>query len=322
MHAQAAPPGDGFTRNPNWIFDLMPALTPAQYKVLSAAVRLTYGWNSDWTDASAADVAEMTGVARPTVAAILNTFAAVGLITREPGSRNGYRWCLNPMTCADLSSKLTDHKATCQQSLQLPVILDDNYLSSKMTAYIRKKDRKDRKDRERTRGEKQAARESPATEQIATPDRPVRTPPPRAAPPPPPREVTQPRLVEADMPDPVDVYRTVAGVRKPNQAQRRAIVARVTGHADLWREVCDRFARNGWNVRAVDNLLDAYDKAVAERRRHDAAAAERERQARDREIVQLTDEERAENLRRLEEARRRLGFLQPPAARVAIGRPA
>lgn len=88
-----------------------------------------------------------------------------------------------------------------------------------------------------------------------------------------PAEVEQPRLVDAEMPDPVDIYRTVAEVSKPNKAQREAIRARVTGYVEVWREVCALFRSSGWNVRNVPNMLDRYDKHVAERRKVEAREA-------------------------------------------------
>lgn len=126
-------------------------------------------------------------------------------------------------------------------------------------------------------------------QQVARPEQLVRS----AAPP---VEVEQPRLVDAAMPDPVDVYRQVAGVKKPTQAQREAIRRHVTSHPDLWREACDYFARNAYNVRKVDNLIDRYQKAVAEAQKLAAAAkrAEEERRRREdeREQPYATLEER------------------------------
>lgn len=111
--------------------------------------------------------------------------------------------------------------------------------------------------------------------------------------------------------DPVAIYREATGVAKPNKAQRLAISQHVTGHTDLWREVCERFARNAWNVRRVDNLLDAYDKAVGERRRAEARAAEERERQRAQAPVVISEEQRAANIRKLEEARQRFALFRP-----------
>lgn len=149
--------GDSYTRNPNWTYDLMPVVTPAQYKVISAAVRLTYGWHQEWTDASAQTVADMTGMNRTTVSLIFNTFVEVGLIDREPGPRNSYRWRLVPITpaellsraTANLLSKATDDTATCRLRQQLPVVSDNSHLLSKATTHIKEERKsKERKERE------------------------------------------------------------------------------------------------------------------------------------------------------------------------------
>ncbi len=156
--------------------------------------------------------------------------------------------------------------------------------------------------------------------QLNQPVRPARNPTPRVppAPPAPPAEAAQPRLVETADADPVAIYREVAKVAKPNEAQRAAIRARVTERVEIWREVCERWRRQGWNARAVDNLLDAYAKGVADAQRaeaHAAAEAAERRRKRD-EDPRCTPEQRAENLRRLAERAREVAAMP---SRSSIG---
>lgn len=92
-----------------------------------------------------------------------------------------------------------------------------------------------------------------------------------------PAEIVQPRLVDADVPDPVDVYREVCKVQRPNQVQRESIRAAVTAYPDEWRKVCAHWMLNSWNVRKVENLLDAYQKAIIERRKVEAREQEAQR---------------------------------------------
>jgi hypothetical protein len=142
-------------------------------------------------------------------------------------------------------------------------------------------------------GEAPPATTAPAPEATPRPDRPARNPsPPVALPPSPqlatatptpasagqvPAEIEQPRLVDAEMPDPVKVYQEVCKVKRPNEVQRKKIREVVTAYPDEWRGVCERWMLNGWYTGKVENLLDAYAKAVIERRKADARRAETER---------------------------------------------
>ena len=329
--------GDGYTRTPHWTYDLMPVVTPAQFKVIAAAVRLTYGWHQEWTDASAQTVAELTGINRSTVAEILNFFVALELIERTAGERNSYRWRLVPTTPVDLSAKATAHLSakatgddlTCRLRRQLPVASGDSHLSAKATTYKEeRKSLKKGKERERTAPAAPAPKataqsnQGTATVETATPQQSARTPNPpvSAAPPSPlptgtptcasarpaPVEVEQPRLVDAEIADALTVYRQVAGVKTPNQAQRAAIREHVTSDLDLWREACDYFARNSFNVRKIDNVIDRYQKAVKGRRAEEAAQREAEERRRQAAPVHLTPEEQERRRRLIEEGMAKL----------------
>lgn len=129
---------------------------------------------------------------------------------------------------------------------------------------------------ERTRPPERPARTNPHPVALTPPPLPTGTPTPAVAGQVP-AEIAQPRLVDADMPDPVDVYREVCKVQKPNQVQRDTIRAAVTAYPDEWRKVCAHWMLNSWNVRKVENLLDAYRKAVIERRKVEARDAETRR---------------------------------------------
>jgi len=59
----------------------------------------------------------------------------------------------------------------------------------------------------------------------------------------------------------VGIYTRSTG-RRPNQVQRDAITAAIEDLA-RWRETVESFQLNGWNTRAVENLIDNYRKRVA-----------------------------------------------------------
>lgn len=120
--------------------------------------------------------------------------------------------------------------------------------------------------------ESHASRARTADESQTIQSAPEPSPPPIPPAPPAPVAADQPRLLDTPDADPVAIYREVCKVYKPNQEQREAISAFVVRRLDLWREVCVQFRRNGWNVRAIDNLKDAYTKALATADRQDVIA--------------------------------------------------
>lgn len=68
---------------------------------------------------------------------------------------------------------------------------------------------------------------------------------------------------QADLPlddDPVSVYSRICEAR-PNQQQRQSISSTITDIA-AWREVCERWARNGYVVQRLDRMFQAYNERV------------------------------------------------------------
>jgi len=320
---------EGFTRTPNWVYALMSTLLPAPYLVLEAAVRLSIGWNDEWSESTAKDIADLTGLQRSTVTTILGAFAEIGLTERGERQPRGYRWRLVPMSpdavtmsAQTMSAQTTSYTNRCRLTRHINVDSDDITMSAQTTSYIRNKDRvlkTGKTERERTAPAAPAAPaleataqsnqdtatvETEPTQQSArTPNPPVPAAPPsplptgtptRASARPAPVEAEQPRLVDAEMGDAVAVYRQVAGVKAPNQAQRAAIREHVTSDLDLWREACDYFARNSFNVRKIDNVIDRYQKAVKSRQAEQERQRELEqrRQAAQAPAEDLTPEQR------------------------------
>lgn len=73
-----------FTCIPNVIFDYwMERLTPAQFKVLLAICRKTFGWHRTEDKISLNQIAEMTGVSRRRVIDYVNVLIGHGLIEKE-----------------------------------------------------------------------------------------------------------------------------------------------------------------------------------------------------------------------------------------------
>lgn len=209
-----------FTRGPNWTYNLLGVTTPAEYKVLSACVRMTYGWSEEWSEATAGDIAELTHLQRTTVVAILAKFVAVGLLERMTGYRNSYRWRLVEVSADhyELSAQTTDETMNCRPTRQLTVGSDDSKLSAQTTPYIRKKERVKKE-------EKSAADAAPAVQQTTT------------------TEITQPPLLALSEPDPPVAATPLpaAPARKPRATPKRptatpeqAAIRRALLDAAMW----------------------------------------------------------------------------------------
>ena len=85
---------DAYTQAPNWLFDLMPDIPHAAFKVAMALARLTFGWWEEWTEANTRQVAEMTGISRSTVIDHLAWLVNAGVVERAPMANNAYRYRL------------------------------------------------------------------------------------------------------------------------------------------------------------------------------------------------------------------------------------
>jgi phage replication O-like protein O len=262
-------PASAFTQVPNWLIEAMPKMTGAQVMVCLAVARRTLGWQKDADTISLSQLHDDTGLDRETLIEATRWLSdEAKILTRTPAPRNGFTYQLTYQSEIPTSRKIRLVKAITSRKIRPDLVgfSDPQY-----------------KDKEKTlpTGEAPSAT-APRPERPPRSDRPARNPnPPVAlAPPSPAAEVEQPRLVEAEIPDPITTYREVAGVKRPNQEQRAKIREVVIGYPDEWREACSFFARNGFNVRAIDNLLDRYRKLVVERRKVEARERETERQRR------------------------------------------
>jgi phage replication O-like protein O len=78
-----------YTKIPNSIFDILPALSGTQAKVIMAIYRATSGWQRNSAPLSLSTLAKMTGASVRQISDALNHLVAIQLITRMP-SVNGF----------------------------------------------------------------------------------------------------------------------------------------------------------------------------------------------------------------------------------------
>jgi len=260
----------GYTAVPNWLIDCASTLSPAAFAVAVVICRLTVGWQKESDAISIGRLQTLTGLSKPTIIVALRALRAAGIL---------------------------EHVGIGHRSMGIYRLVKNTDRSSTLTGKEFLPDLVKNIDTQKKHKESSSYEEpTPAiSEPVTAPARPL-APPVALAPPLPrlptgtptravarqvPTDAEQVRLVDAEIADPVEIYRLVAEVTRPNQAQRAAIRAEITSHPDVWHAVCATFRRNGWNVRKLDNLLDAYRKGVIDRLSALARAAEAERAAAD-----------------------------------------
>jgi hypothetical protein len=277
---------EGYSKTEHWLADNIKVhrRPPSVTVLLVILIRQTAGWQRDEVTLGIKQLAEMCGLSAQGTRNAITYALKYGLIKREFAGNDGhtYRVLGGSTECSPLGDQLSVGGSTeCARGLHSV----DPYKDKKETLPT---------------GEQTPAVTAPSApepKRQPQPDRPVRTNPlPVALTPPPlatatptpaaagqvPAEIEQPRLVDADIADPVDVYKAVCKIKKPNEVQRKKIREVVTGYVDEWQGVCERWMLNGWYAGKVENLLDAYAKAVIERRKVDARAAETRRQEAER----------------------------------------
>jgi phage replication O-like protein O len=78
-----------YTKIPNSIFDILPALSGTQVKVIMAIYRATSGWQRNSAPLSLSTFAKMTGASIRQISDALNHLVEIQLVTRLP-SVNGF----------------------------------------------------------------------------------------------------------------------------------------------------------------------------------------------------------------------------------------
>jgi len=88
----------GFTQTPNVVFDyFMSELTPAEFMVLSAVCRKTYGWHKKDDSISISQFIDMTKMSINTVRASLRSLIKIGVVvkTKDCDKKNAARYKIN-----------------------------------------------------------------------------------------------------------------------------------------------------------------------------------------------------------------------------------
>jgi hypothetical protein len=86
------------TQIPNVLLDvIMPAVSPATWKIISCVARQTYGWQKRWDAISISTVEKKTGLSNRFVIDTMEEMRDAGLLLRREGERKefGYEYSLN-----------------------------------------------------------------------------------------------------------------------------------------------------------------------------------------------------------------------------------
>lgn len=107
-----------FTQIPNEILDRMHEMTPAEFKVLVAICRKTFGWHKERDIISLTQLEEMTGLSRTAVQAGIMAGIARGILERTKVGRQSFSYHL--LVVSDYQST----EATSSPKLPVPVVSD------------------------------------------------------------------------------------------------------------------------------------------------------------------------------------------------------
>lgn len=92
---------ESFTKTPNFVFDLMPQLSPAEFKVLMVIVRKTYGYREEWAQISFSLFAEMTGLTRQGVFNCVESLMTAGHIERRQVGAQSFEYQVKPFNSVE-----------------------------------------------------------------------------------------------------------------------------------------------------------------------------------------------------------------------------
>lgn len=73
---------------------VMPAVSPALWKVICAVIRKTKGFQKEWDEISLTQLEKLTGLSRPTVSQCAQEGLEMGILLRKPKGQ-GYRYSIN-----------------------------------------------------------------------------------------------------------------------------------------------------------------------------------------------------------------------------------
>lgn len=121
-----------FTQIPNDLLDKMADMSPAEFKVLMAICRKTFGWRKSHDVISLSQLEEMTGLSRTAVQAGIMAGIKRGMLERTPAGKQAFSYHL--LVASDYQSTET----TSSERLPKPVVSDNQQLV--VSDYTQKKE--------------------------------------------------------------------------------------------------------------------------------------------------------------------------------------
>lgn len=101
----------GWTRTPNFIYDLMPSMKAAELKVVMAISRQTSGWQRDCATMRLADIEALTGLSHPSVVSGIKDAMAHGILGREVQGETFVYWLIDPCETDDIVKNFNTEEA-------------------------------------------------------------------------------------------------------------------------------------------------------------------------------------------------------------------
>lgn len=229
-----------YTQIPNAILDNMPSMTSAEFLVVMAICRQTFGWHKKSEKISLTQLQELTGLGRHAVMDALEAALAGGWITRKPAGQT-FRYTVNILEVAARNTRqLQEVVARKQHQSQNSTGAETAPVTGAETAPLaaRKQHQSDADLLERI-GPPKERKETNYKESTAT-------------------RVESARVVQPKQPPApaVTIWHELTGLQ-PNQSQATLIAQTVTD-CDLWRSRLTEWLANGYKPASVSSQLDVY----------------------------------------------------------------
>lgn len=232
-----------YTKIPNSIFDILPALSGTQVKVIMAIYRATSGWQRNSAPLSLSTFAKMTGASIRQISDALNHLVDIQLITRLP-SVNGFIY--HPMHVFECQSDANSIAKTAIEEIAIEEIatpLLQKLLPNKETE-INQSPIGDKPKVKREKKQKPDVQEAPKEETALT------------------------------------VFRTNHRLHVPI-AIREEVMATVTD-LTRWNEVCREWVSRGYRRGNVDGCLKVYKEGWNNAKKSPVRGAEQQQQREER----------------------------------------
>ncbi len=127
-------PAPNYTQAPNVLFDeLFKTLSEGDLRVVLVLVRQTFGWHKPFDRISLSQIAEKTGMAKPSVCRSLGTLIKKGLVQKKKFGSAGQERCYYSLVMEEQKGDPVDPSDGIENEEEMELISNNSYQSPKET---------------------------------------------------------------------------------------------------------------------------------------------------------------------------------------------